>query len=165
MTLPKEDNFHHKKTSSKNAVVEISDSQHETLRYCPQRVKLLESESGSLYVLSFVLCPTDCNWSPCNFEQIVGHNSHTVEPEDPDSDLRSSTSVCSFKPKFLPPRFCIFMFSYTVRKTRHTKFRVSPQESKTLRYKVDMLKRQYKAFSGHHYSCTCKTDRLISLLR
>ena len=101
MTLPKEDNFHHKKTSSKNAVVEISDSQHETLRYCPQRVKPLESESGSLYVLSFVLCPTDCNWSPQNFEQIVGHNSQTVEPEDPDSDLRSSTSACFFKPSFV----------------------------------------------------------------
>ena len=56
-----EANFHHKKTSSKNAVVEITGLHHDTLRYCSRRFKPLESESGSLYVAPFVLCPTDCN--------------------------------------------------------------------------------------------------------
>ena len=49
------------------AVVEISDFERETLRYCSQRTKPLESNSGSLYVEPFALCPKDCNYSPSNF--------------------------------------------------------------------------------------------------
>ena len=97
MTFLKENNLLHKKISLKIAVVEISDFQHETLRYCFQQDK---SNSGSLYVESFALCPTDCNYSPSHFV-ILGYNSHAVEPEDPEFHLLSSVSVCSFEASFV----------------------------------------------------------------
>ena len=129
MTFLKEDSLLHKKISSKIAVVEISDFQRETLRYCSQRTKPLESNSGSLYVKPFALCPKDCNYSPSNFAYILGHNSHAVEPEDPEFDLVSSVPVCSFEASFVSKSlsfyhriFGFLCFRVQSEKTGHTTF-------------------------------------------
>ena len=68
------------------------------------------------------------------FAQIVGRNSHAVEPEDPQVDLVSSVSVCSFEPSLVSTSLSfyhrVFAFLYFLirsEKTHHAKFCDPPQ--------------------------------------
>ena len=75
-------------------VVEISNFLHETLKYLIlPNGQTLRIEFRVLYIVLFAICPTDCIWSPLNFAQILEHNSHNVEPEDPECDLASLVYV------------------------------------------------------------------------